>query len=63
MLEMVEYVAKALVSNPDAVEVTEEVRGNRTILRLRVEESTRARLSGGVAASRNPSEPCCGSPP
>ncbi len=54
MLEMVEYVAKALVSNPDAVEVTEEVRGNRTILRLRVEESDKGKVigrSGRVAES------------
>jgi len=43
---MVEYVARALVSNPDAVEVTEEERGNRTILRLRVDDGDKGKVIG-----------------
>jgi len=46
MREMVEYVARALVSNPDAVEVTEEERGNRTILRLRVDDGDKGKVIG-----------------
>ena len=34
MREMVEYIAKTLTTNPDAVEVLEETQGNRVILRL-----------------------------
>ena len=38
MKEMVEYIARALVRNPDAVEVTEEVRGNRVFITLIVDD-------------------------
>ena len=54
MREMVEYIAKALVSNPDAVEVIEEEKGNRTILHLRVDDSDKGKVigrSGRVAES------------
>ncbi len=54
MREMIEYIAKALVSNPDAVEVTEEQRGNRTILHLRVDDGDKGKVigrSGRVAES------------
>ncbi len=54
MRKMVEYIAKALVSNPDAVEVIEEEKGNRTILRLRVDDSDKGKVigrSGRVAES------------
>ncbi len=54
MREMIEYIAKALVSNPDAVVVAEEEKGNRTILRLRVDDSDKGKVigrSGRVAES------------
>ncbi len=46
MKEMVEYIARALVSNPDAVEVTEEVRGNRVYITLRVDDEDKGRIIG-----------------
>ena len=54
MREMVEYVARALVNNPDAVEVTEEERGNRIVLHLRVDDGDKGKVigrSGRVAES------------
>ena len=54
MREMIEYIAKALVSNPDAVEVIEEERGNRTIFHLRVDDGDKGKVigrSGRVAES------------
>jgi predicted RNA-binding protein YlqC (UPF0109 family) len=46
MREMVEYIAKALATNPDAVEVTEETRGNRTVLRLKVSDDDKGKVIG-----------------
>ena len=46
MREMVEYVARALVADPDAVEVVEEERGNRTILHLRVADGDKGKVIG-----------------
>ena len=46
MREMVEYIAKALAANPDAVEVTEETRGNRTVLRLKVSDDDKGKVIG-----------------
>lgn len=54
MREMVEYVAKALVSNPDAVEVSQEEKGNRIVLHLQVDDSDKGKVigrSGRVAES------------
>lgn len=46
MREMVEYIAKALANDPDAVEVTEENRGNRTVLRLKVSDDDKGKVIG-----------------
>ncbi|MBM3959731.1 MAG: KH domain-containing protein [SAR202 cluster bacterium] len=46
MREMVEYIAKALANDPDAVEVTEENRGNRTVLRLKVSDEDKGKVIG-----------------
>lgn len=44
--EMVEYVARALTSNPDAVQVSEEEDGNRTVFRLSVDEKDKGKVIG-----------------
>lgn len=44
--EMVEYVARALTSNPDAVSVSEEDDGNRTIFHLNVDEKDKGKVIG-----------------
>jgi len=46
MREMVEYIAKTLTTNPDAVEVQEETQGNRVILRLKVDENDKGKVIG-----------------
>lgn len=46
MREMVEYIAKALANDPDAVVVTEESRGNRTVLRLKVSDDDKGKVIG-----------------
>jgi predicted RNA-binding protein YlqC (UPF0109 family) len=46
MKEMVEYIARALVRNPDAVEVTEEVRGNRVFITLIVADEDKGKVIG-----------------
>ena len=46
MREMVEYIAKALATSPDAVEVSEETRGNRTVLRLKVSDDDKGKVIG-----------------
>ena len=46
MKEMVEYIARALVRNPDAVEVTEEVRGNRVFITLIVDDDDKGKVIG-----------------
>jgi len=54
MREMIEYIAKALTANPDAVEVTEETHGNRVVLRLKVDDKDKGKVigrSGRVAQS------------
>ena len=43
--ELVEYIAKALVDNPDAVEVTESDRDENT-LELRVDTEDRGKVIG-----------------
>ncbi len=44
--EMVEYVARALTSNPDAVRVSEEDDGNRTVFHLSVDEKDKGKVIG-----------------
>ena len=46
MREMVEYVAKTLASNPDAVSVTEEQEDGRIVLRLTVDEKDKGKVIG-----------------
>lgn len=46
MHEMVEFVARALASNPDAVSVTEEEDGGRTVFRLSVDEKDKGKIIG-----------------
>ncbi|MDA1256815.1 MAG: KH domain-containing protein [Chloroflexi bacterium] len=46
MKDMVEYIAKALVRNPDAVEVKEEVRGNRVFITLIVDDEDKGKIIG-----------------
>ena len=46
MKEMVEYIAKTLATEPDAVEVTEEQRGNRTIITLKVDDVDKGKVIG-----------------
>lgn len=46
MKELVEYMAKALVDDPDRVLVTEVVNGNETILELRVGPGDMGRVIG-----------------
>lgn len=46
MKEMVEYIAKALVRNPDAVKVTEEIRGNRVYITLVVDDEDKGKVIG-----------------
>ena len=44
--EMVEYVARALTSNPDAVNVSEETDSNRTVFHLSVDEKDKGKVIG-----------------
>ena len=61
MKELIEYIAKSLCSNPDAVTVTESVEGGQVILRLEVAPEDKGKVigreglvRGGVGGSRNP---------
>ncbi|MGY8879979.1 MAG: KH domain-containing protein [Dehalococcoidia bacterium] len=46
MREMIEYIARALASNPDAVSVTEEDDGERTFLHLSVDDQDKGKVIG-----------------
>ena len=46
MKELIEYMAISLVSNPDAVQVTESVEGNRTVFRLQVASEDKGKVIG-----------------
>ena len=46
MKELIEYMARAIVDNPDDVEVTEEDGGDHTIYRLKVAEEDMGRVIG-----------------
>jgi predicted RNA-binding protein YlqC (UPF0109 family) len=44
--EVVEYLAKALVDNPDEVKVTEDASGDRVVVRLDVAETDWGQVIG-----------------
>jgi hypothetical protein len=46
MKELVEYVARALASNPDAVKVTEEDYGSRRVITLSVDDKDKGKVIG-----------------
>jgi predicted RNA-binding protein YlqC (UPF0109 family) len=46
MKELVEYIAKAIVNAPDAVEVTEETSEQGTTLKLQVADEDKGRVIG-----------------
>ena len=46
MRDLVEYVARALVDNPEDVQVTEEQEGDRLVLRLQVAEPDMGKVIG-----------------
>ena len=46
MKELVEYLAKSLTSNPDAVVVTEEIVDGRVIIRLEVAPEDKGKIIG-----------------
>ena len=46
MKELIEYIAKSLASNPDAVTVTEDMEEGRLILRLEVAPEDKGRVIG-----------------
>jgi predicted RNA-binding protein YlqC (UPF0109 family) len=46
MKELVEYIAKSIAADPDAVRVTEEEDGGRIILRLEVADEDKGKVIG-----------------
>ena len=46
MREMIEYIARALATNPDAVSVTEEDDGERIFLHLSVDDQDKGKVIG-----------------
>ena len=46
MREMIEYIARALTSNPDAVSVTKEDDGELTFLHLSVDDQDKGKVIG-----------------
>ena len=46
MREMIEYIARALASNPEAVSVTEEDDGERIFLHLSVDDQDKGKVIG-----------------
>ena len=46
MKELIEYIASSLVSNPEAVQVTEMTEGNRTVFRLQVAPEDKGKVIG-----------------
>ena len=46
MKELIEYMATSLVSNPDAVQVSESIEGNRTVFRLQVASEDKGKVIG-----------------
>lgn len=46
MKDLIEYIAKNLASKPEDVVVTEEVEGDRVVLRLEVAEEDKGKIIG-----------------
>ena len=46
MKELIEYIARSLASNPDAVKVTEEIENGRVVLRLEVAPEDKGKVIG-----------------
>ncbi|MCD4814339.1 KH domain-containing protein [bacterium] len=46
MKQLIEYIAKSLVDNPDAVHVTEQTSGDGTVLELKVANEDLGRIIG-----------------
>ena len=46
MKELIEYIARSLASNPDAVQVTETVEDGRVVLRLEVDDEDKGKVIG-----------------
>ncbi len=46
MKELIEYISRSLVSNPDAVQVTETVQDGRVIYRLEVAPEDKGKVIG-----------------
>ena len=46
MKELIEYIARSLVSDPDSVVVTESVDGGRTVFRLQVADEDKGKVIG-----------------
>ena len=46
MKELIEYIARSLASNPDAVQVTETVEGDRVIFHLEVAPEDKGKVIG-----------------
>ena len=46
MKELIEYIARGLASRPDDVKVTEEIEGDRVVLRLEVADEDKGRIIG-----------------
>ena len=46
MKELLEYIAKALVENPDEVEVTQEEEEGKVVLKLKVADEDKGRIIG-----------------
>jgi predicted RNA-binding protein YlqC (UPF0109 family) len=46
MKELIEYIARSLAGNPDAVQVTEIIEGDRVILRLDVAPEDKGKVIG-----------------
>ena len=53
MKEMIEYIAKALVDNPDQVHVTEIVGSQTSVLELRVAKEDLGKVIGKKGRSAN----------
>ena len=46
MKELIEYIAKSIVTMPEAVEVTEETNSDSLVLKLKVADEDRGRVNG-----------------
>lgn len=46
MKELIEYIARSLASNPEAVQVTETIENGRVILRLEVADEDKGKVIG-----------------